>query len=84
MKRITVSLPDELVDAINRAVDARHARNVSAFVADALRSYGHRETLDQVLADWNAETPVPEAVRRRIDAELEAIGMVGSRDSLAG
>lgn len=75
MKRITVSLPEELVDAASRAVAAGQARNVSALVAAALREYERRESLDQILADWNSETPVPDEVARRVDAELDAAGM---------
>lgn len=87
MKRITVSLPDELVAVANEAVEAGHARNVSALVAEALRDYSRRESLDQVLAGWNAETPVPEDVRQRIDNELDTIGLTEQpkdSDRLAG
>lgn len=87
MKRITVSLPDELVEAASRAVEAGYARNISAFVAGALREYERRESLDQILADWNCDTPVPDDVARQIDAELDAAGLVdrsGQADRRAG
>lgn len=76
MKRITVSLPDDVVDAVNHAVAAGRARNVSAFVLDALREHEGQESLDRILADWNAESPVPDDVAQRIDAELDAAGLV--------
>jgi predicted transcriptional regulator len=73
MKRITVSLPDELVDKIKRAAGGE--RQVSAYVARALEDYQEREKLDDILADWQAETPVPEDVRRQVEAELDQAGL---------
>jgi Arc/MetJ-type ribon-helix-helix transcriptional regulator len=43
MKRITVSLPDELVERIKRVAGEGQ---VSAYVAAALAEYQERETLD--------------------------------------
>jgi len=87
MKRITVSLPDDLAEAVARAVESGYARNVSAYVADALHVHGRSESLDRILADWNAETPVPDEVARRIDSELDDVGMIdhsGRSGRLAG
>jgi predicted transcriptional regulator len=75
MKRITVSLPDELVDRIKRAAGGE--RQVSAYVATALEDYQEREKLDDILADWQAETPVPDEVRRQVEAELDQAGLTG-------
>jgi predicted transcriptional regulator len=75
MKRITVSLPDELVDRIKRA--AGGGRQVSAYVATALEDYQEREKLDDILADWQAETPVPDEVRQQVEAELDQAGLTG-------
>jgi Arc/MetJ-type ribon-helix-helix transcriptional regulator len=75
MKRITVSLPDELVDRIKRAAGGE--RQVSAYVATALEDYQEREKLDDILADWEAETPVPAEVRRQVEAELDQAGLTG-------
>jgi hypothetical protein len=75
MKRITVSLPDELVERIKRA--AGGDRQVSAYVAKALEDYQEREKLDDILADWQAETPVPDEVRQQVEAELEQAGLTG-------
>ncbi|MGD0378087.1 MAG: hypothetical protein ABSB01_26375 [Streptosporangiaceae bacterium] len=75
MKRITVSLPDELVEKVKRAAGGE--RRVSAYVATALEDYQERENLDDILAAWRAETPVPEEVQRQVEAELDRAGLTG-------
>jgi predicted transcriptional regulator len=75
MKRITVSLPDELAEKIRRA--AGGGRQVSSYVAKALADYQERESLDDILAAWRAETPVPEEVREQAEAELDQAGLTG-------
>jgi Arc/MetJ-type ribon-helix-helix transcriptional regulator len=77
MKRITVSLPDELVDRIKRVAGEGQ---VSSYVARAITEYQHRETLDQILADWEAETPTTEDIRRQVEAEFDRIGLVSPSD----
>lgn len=77
MKRVTVSLPDDLVDKIKLAAGEGQ---VSSCVATALADYQERETLGQVLAAWQAETPIPDEVRRRAMAELDAVGLQGAPD----
>lgn len=61
--KITVSLPDELVEQARVAVEQHRAASVSAYVADALRSYEARYTLDDFLDEMDAELgpPGPEA-----------------------
>jgi predicted transcriptional regulator len=75
MKRITVSLPDELVERIKRAAGGE--RQVSSYVATALEDYQERENLDDILAAWRAETPVSEEIRRQAEAELDKAGLTG-------
>jgi predicted transcriptional regulator len=75
MKRITVSLPDELVEKIKRAAGGK--RQVRSYVATALEDYQERETLDDILAAWREETPVPEQVQRQVEAELDDVGLTG-------
>jgi predicted transcriptional regulator len=75
MKRITVSLPDELAEKIRRAAGGE--RQVSSYVATALEDYQERENLDDILAAWRTETPVPEEVRRQAEAELDQAGLTG-------
>jgi predicted transcriptional regulator len=77
MKRITVSLPDELVDRIKAAAGGEGM--VSSYVASALADYQERETLAEILAAWNSETPVPEEVRRQAAAELDDVGLTAAR-----
>lgn len=73
MKRITVSLPDELVEKIKHAAGGE--RQVSSYVATALEAYQERERLDDILAAWRAETPVPDDVRRQVETELDQVGL---------
>lgn len=75
MKRITVSLPDDLADRVKQAAGG----NVSAYVVAALQEYGERESLDEILADWERATPVPDEVVQRIEAEFDRIGMIDKR-----
>jgi Arc/MetJ-type ribon-helix-helix transcriptional regulator len=85
MKRITVSLPDELAEQVRRAAGGE--RRVSSYVAAALEDYGERENLAEVLAGWNAETPVPDEVRQQVRGELDSAGLTGRAgrdDRLAG
>ena len=83
MKRITVSLPDELVERIKQAAGGEG--HVSAYVAAALAEYEEQESLDELLAAWEAETPVPDEVRQKVRAELDAVGFTGaSRKRKAG
>ena len=85
MKRITVSLPDELVDKIKQAAGGEG--QVSSYVATALTDYQERESLDEILASWRSETPVPDEVRRRVAAELDEVGLAprpGRGDRKAG
>jgi predicted transcriptional regulator len=75
MKRITVSLPDELVDRIKRAAGGEG--QVSSYVATALADYQEQESLDELLAAWRAESPVPDEVRQQVEAELDDVGLTG-------
>ncbi|HET9257766.1 MAG TPA: ribbon-helix-helix domain-containing protein [Pseudonocardiaceae bacterium] len=84
MKRITVSLPDELADAVKEAAGGEGS--VSAYVAAALRDYQQRETLAEILASWRAETPPDEREVRDVDAELDRVCLMRPTDGdrLAG
>jgi len=61
-RRITVSLPDHLVDAAAAAVEDGRAASVSAYVAEALAEKASGETFEQFLADWRHRVgePTPE------------------------
>ena len=54
-KRITVSIPEHLVDEASAAAKSGRAASVSAYVAEALAEKSGRESLADVLADWRAE-----------------------------
>lgn len=73
MKRITVSLPDDLADKIKRAAGGEG--RVSSYVATALARYQEQESLDELLAAWRAETPVPNEVQQQVEAELDDVGL---------
>jgi Arc/MetJ-type ribon-helix-helix transcriptional regulator len=75
MKRITVSLPDELAEQVKQAAGGE--RRVSSYVAAALEDYAEREALAEVLASWNTETPIPDEVRRQAQDELDRVGLTG-------
>ena len=76
MKRITVSLPDDLVERIKHAAGGEG--QVSSYVATALADYQERESLEEILAAWRSETPIADDVRRQVVAELDAIGLTKS------
>ena len=81
MKRITVSLPDELAERVRRATGDE--RTVSSYVAAALEDYAEREDLAAVLASWSTETPVPDEVRRQVQLELDEIGLTRASERSA-
>lgn len=74
MKRITISLPDELVERVKRSAGGEG--QVSSYIATALADYQEREKLQQVLAAWRSETPIPDDVRRQVEADLDEVGMM--------
>jgi Arc/MetJ-type ribon-helix-helix transcriptional regulator len=57
--RITVSLPEHLVDAATEAVRAGRVASVSAYVAEALADKAGRESLEGFLADWREQIGPP-------------------------
>ena len=73
MKRITVSLPDDLADRVKRAAGGEG--QVSSYVADALADYQQREGLDAILASWRKETPIPVEIKDQVAAELDQVGL---------
>lgn len=50
-KRITVSLPDALVDDAEKAVATGRAPNVSAYVARAMTEQSEEDTLTELIAE---------------------------------
>ena len=82
MKRITVSIPDELAERVKKAAGGE--RTVSSYVAAALEDYAEREDLDALVASWNAETSIPDEVRRQVQLELDGVGITGTPGDSAG
>jgi predicted transcriptional regulator len=74
MKRITVSLPDDLVDRIKHAAGGEG--QVSSYVATALADFQEREGLEEILQAWRSETPVAKDIQRQVTAELDGVGLV--------
>src|SRR6266545_5733694 len=63
-RKIAVSLPEELVDEVQRAVREGHASSVSAYVTDALRERKTKGSLQELLDELDREygPPGPEAL----------------------
>ncbi len=76
MKRLTVSLPEDLVDKIKRAAGGEG--QVSSYVATALADYQEQESLDELLAAWRSESPVPNDVQQQVEAELDNVGLTAT------
>lgn len=82
MKRITVSIPDELAERVKNATAGE--QTVSSYVAAALEDYAEREDLEALLASWNAETPIPDEVRRQVELEMDEVGLTSTQGDSAG
>ncbi|MGY5210006.1 hypothetical protein [Nocardia gipuzkoensis] len=55
MRKVSLTLPEELVIRAENAVKAGQARSVSAYIAAAAGSGEVRATTAEVLARWSAE-----------------------------
>lgn len=58
-QRITVSLPDELVQAAQTAVHAGQYASVSAYVAEALVDFGEQNTLLGIIEEMRSDCISP-------------------------
>ena len=54
-RRITVSIPEHLVDEAVKAAESGRASSVSAYVAEAMSEKSGRYSLDDFLDEWEAE-----------------------------
>ena len=59
-RRITVSLPADLVEAAELAVQVGEAPSVSAYVANALRAWSGTDDLAAIVRDMEAEFGKPD------------------------
>lgn len=74
MKRITVSLPDDIVEEAREMVEAGEVASVSAYVAEAMRSFHYRPTLKELLEDMDREFgPVSPEVAAEADKLMEEL-----------
>jgi hypothetical protein len=55
-RRITLTLPEALIESAEVAVAAGRARSVSAYVAEVAGAGEARLTLDEVMARWSADS----------------------------
>lgn len=60
-RRITVSIPEHLVDEAVKAAESGRASSVSAYVAEAMSEKSGRYSLDDFLDEWRAEVGPPTA-----------------------
>ena len=72
--KITVSLPDELVDHARSAVAEGAAASVSAYVAEALVEKARRGSLRDLLDDLDRELGPPDG-----ETMAEAVRQLGQR-----
>jgi antitoxin ParD1/3/4 len=77
MTKIAVSLPDEQVAAIKRAVASGRARTVSSFISEAVERAQKEDSLAAVLADLDRELGEPsEQAQAWAQSELRRIGLL--------
>jgi antitoxin ParD1/3/4 len=77
MTKIAVSLPDEQVAAIKRAVASGRTRTVSSFISEAVERAQKEDSLAAVLADLDRELGEPsEQAQAWAQAELMRIGLL--------
>lgn len=58
-RKVTITLPAELIDTIKEAVEEGTAESVSGYITDAVRRQIDRDPLDHLIADMIAETGEP-------------------------
>jgi Arc/MetJ-type ribon-helix-helix transcriptional regulator len=71
--KLAISLPDELAEQVRAAVRAGRAPSVSAYIASAIEALRDAPTLDQVLAEMEAEFgPIPAEVQAWAEAQFDS------------
>ncbi|MGW0181298.1 hypothetical protein [Nocardia sp. NPDC003345] len=60
-RKVSLTLPEELLARAEKAVAAGRARSVSAYIATAAGSGETRTTITEVIARWRSEHGVPDA-----------------------
>ena len=71
-RKLAVSVPAELVKAVEAEVRARHAPSVSAFISDAVEEKLERDHLQEVLDEVWREQPMTDQERAWANKILRA------------
>lgn len=71
-RKLAVSVPRKLVEAVESEVQARHAASVSAFIADAVEEKLERDHLQEALDEVWARRPMTKKERAWADKILRA------------
>ncbi len=78
-RKVSLTLPEELLARAEKAVAAGQARSVSAYIAAAAGSGETRSTVTEVIARWRTEHGEPSATDRA-DAEARARALFDRAD----
>lgn len=71
-RKLAVSVPSKLVDAIQGEVTARHSASVSAFISEAVEEKLERDRLQEALDSVWAQAPMTKKERTWADKILGA------------
>lgn len=71
-RKLAVSVPRKLVEAVEREVQARHAASVSAFISEAVEEKLERDRLQEALDEVWAKAPMTKKERAWADKILRA------------
>ena len=71
-RKLAVSVPAELVKAVEAEVRAHHAPSVSAFISDAVEEKLERDRLQEVLDEVWRQQPMTDKERAWADRILQA------------
>jgi metal-responsive CopG/Arc/MetJ family transcriptional regulator len=71
-RKLAVSVPTRLVEAVEGEVQARHAASVSAFISDAVEEKLERDRLQEALDEVWAKRPMTRKERAWADKILQA------------
>jgi len=81
-QQISITLPQELIEAIKRSVERGEARSVSAYIAERLKP---GMIIDSLFAEWDLEHgSVPEGDRQWAEAELDRVFPETSKRQVGG
>jgi metal-responsive CopG/Arc/MetJ family transcriptional regulator len=70
-RKLAVSVPTDLVEAVEREVRSQHAPSVSAFISDAVEEKLERDRLQEALDEVWAEKPMTKQERAWADKILK-------------